>query len=92
MNLKTEVVTNLAVDQSLILNGPGTVKVTAAKTVTISKIIGTDAATGHLGTLGAIKLGATLPALGPIFGFTILSAGALLLVKQWIKKVDRGEC
>ena len=89
--MKTLVTSELAADQSLILSGPGTVKVSVAKTVTVSKMAG-SAGTAHLGSLGAVKLGAAIPAIGPIFGFAILSAGALLLVKQWIKKVDAGEC
>jgi hypothetical protein len=89
--LKTKLVSDLTADQSLVLSGPGFVKVNVAKTVTVSKIGGT-AGIGQLGSLSAVKVGATIPALGPIFGFAILSAGALLLVKQWIKKVDRGEC
>jgi hypothetical protein len=90
--LKTKMVSELSANQSLVLSGPGFVKVNVAKTVTVSKIGGTATGIGQLGSFSAVKVGATIPALGPIFGFAILSAGALLLVKQWIKKVDRGEC
>jgi hypothetical protein len=87
-NLKTEVISKLAADQSLILSGPGTVKISAAKSVTISK-----AGASQFGSsIGIAKLGASLPALGPFFGFALLSVGALFVVRQWIKKVDNGEC
>ncbi|MBF0357312.1 MAG: hypothetical protein HQL70_01820 [Magnetococcales bacterium] len=90
--MKTKIVSELAADQSLVLSGPGYVKLNVAKSVTISKLGGSTSGIGQVGSLTAVKLGATIPALGPIFGFVILSAGALLLVKQWIKKVDSGEC
>ncbi|MBF0381832.1 MAG: hypothetical protein HQL69_12485 [Magnetococcales bacterium] len=89
--MKTKMISELTADQSLVLSGPGYVKLNVAKSVTVSKIGGT-AGIGQLGSISAVKVGATVPALGPIFGFAIISAGALLLVKQWIKKVDSGEC
>ncbi len=90
--LEDKIVSDLAANQSLVLSGPGYAKVSVAKTVTVSKIGGSATGIGHLGSMSAVKVGAAIPALGPIFGFAIISAGALLLVQQWIKKVDRGEC
>ncbi|MBF0444815.1 MAG: hypothetical protein HQL68_04445 [Magnetococcales bacterium] len=86
--MKTKLATNLAADQSMTLSGPGVVKINAAKTVTVSKVAGG----GHLGSAGALKAGTMLHTLAPLFGFVLLSAGAVLLVKMWIEKVDRGEC
>jgi hypothetical protein len=91
-NLKTRIISDLAADQSVVLSGPGYVKLTVANSVTVSKLGGSASGIGQAGSLSAVKIGATIPALGPIFGFAILSAGALLLVKQWIKKIDSGEC
>ncbi len=90
--LKTLINSKLATGQTLILNGPGKVQISAAKTVTISKIGGSVGGIGNLGNFGSLKLGASIPALGPVLGFAILTGGAALLVRQWIKKVDRGEC
>ena len=89
--MKTSIAGNLAANQSIILSGPGAVKVTAAKSVSISSSIATNAGLSQLSS-GVAKAGAILHPLGPLFGFVVLTAGAFLLVRQWSKKVDSGEC
>ncbi|MBF0448135.1 MAG: hypothetical protein HQL67_08055 [Magnetococcales bacterium] len=90
--MPSKIVTDLAVDQSIVLNGPGLVKISAAKTVTVSKMASVQFGSSHAGSIGALKLGSAMSATGPVIGFALLSVGALLLVKQWMGKVDRGEC
>ncbi|MBF0453963.1 MAG: hypothetical protein HQL72_03985 [Magnetococcales bacterium] len=90
--MKTKIVTDLATDQAVVLSGPGAIKVSAAKSVTVSKAVGSKAGFSQMGSMGTAKLGSAIHVLSPFFGFALLSAGALLLVKQWIKKVDNGEC
>jgi hypothetical protein len=84
--MQNEMVTKLATDQALILNGPGAIKINAVKTVAMSKVAGSKAAASHLGSSGVASLSAIIPTLTPLFGFITLSVGALLLVKMWAKK------
>jgi hypothetical protein len=83
--LKTTVVSNLTENQSLILNGPGAIKINAAKTISISKTTGIKAGAGQL---GAAKLGALLHVMGPLLGFALLSGGTFYLAKQWLRQKD----
>lgn len=83
--MQNRIATDLATDQSLVLSGPGVVKVKAVNTVSITKLSTSKTAAGKLGSTGFAHLGPAIPALAPILGFAALSVGAFLLVKMWMK-------
>lgn len=87
--LQTEMTGNLIANQAVIINGPGVIKVNAAKTITVTQAANFKIGAGKMGTLGAVKFGPALHLMGPMFGFTLLSAGTLLLAKWWLQETKK---
>ncbi|MBF0423416.1 MAG: hypothetical protein HQL73_10535 [Magnetococcales bacterium] len=86
--MASKLLTELGPEEILTLTGPGSVKVSATQTVTISK----SSSLGIGGLLGKSTAKFTLPAMsshfpamamGPAFGVGLLILGAMWLVKAW---------
>ncbi|MBF0447306.1 MAG: hypothetical protein HQL67_03810 [Magnetococcales bacterium] len=86
--MKTKIATTLSTNQSVVLHGPGVIKVKATNTVALSKSaishLGASHATGS--ATGAAKIGATMTAVTPLIGLAILTVGTVYLVKEWLKR------
>ena len=89
--MPNRIVTDLAADQSLVLNGPGAIKINAVKTVTLSKskIAGTKAAASasHIKAAGVAQhVTSMATSLSPVLGSVTLSLGPLAIVSMWAKR------